>query len=124
MIALELPWPPSVNRYWRAITRGPMAGRVLISREGRQYRENVRAHVMSLPAQAMLTGRLRVVIEATPPDRRTRDLDNVLKAPLDALTHAGVIEDDGRIDALTISRAEPCSPGGLRIMITEYGAAA
>ena len=32
-IRLELPYPPSVNTYWRSV-----AGRVLISKAGRMYR--------------------------------------------------------------------------------------
>ena len=32
----ELPWPPSVNHYYRHVGH-----RVLISRDGRHYRENV-----------------------------------------------------------------------------------
>ena len=40
-----LPYPPSVNTYWRHPSRGPLAGRHLISQEGRAYREAIRAHV-------------------------------------------------------------------------------
>ena len=38
------------------------------------------------------------------PDKRRRDLDNLLKATLDSLTHAGVWSDDSQIDALSIRR--------------------
>ena len=36
-------------------------------------------------------------IEAWMPDKRVRDLDNLLKAPLDALTRAGFWVDDSQI---------------------------
>ncbi len=39
-----------------------------------------------------------------PPDRRARDLDNLGKALLDALTKAGVYGDDSQIDHLTFAR--------------------
>nr|DAH86622.1 MAG TPA: endodeoxyribonuclease RUS [Caudoviricetes sp.] len=39
----ELPWPPSVNHYYRHV--GP---RVLISRDGRKYREIVAGIVSQL----------------------------------------------------------------------------
>ncbi|NBW23084.1 MAG: RusA family crossover junction endodeoxyribonuclease, partial [Caulobacteraceae bacterium] len=42
--------------------------------------------------------------EAFPPDKRKRDLDNVLKSLLDALTHANVWDDDSQIDDLRIYR--------------------
>jgi crossover junction endodeoxyribonuclease RusA len=48
---------------------------------------------------------LRVEIEAWPPDKRKRDLDNILKSLLDALTYAGIWEDDSQIDDLRIYRA-------------------
>lgn len=34
---LVLPFPPSVNTYWRAPNKGPLAGRHLISAVGRKY---------------------------------------------------------------------------------------
>jgi crossover junction endodeoxyribonuclease RusA len=52
-----------------------------------------------------------VKILVNPPDRRRRDIDNLTKVPLDALTHAAVWEDDSQIDELYIRR-NPVTPGG------------
>jgi crossover junction endodeoxyribonuclease RusA len=49
--------------------------------------------------------RLRVEIIAFQPDQRRRDLDNMLKAPLDALQACGAYHDDSQIDELIICRA-------------------
>jgi crossover junction endodeoxyribonuclease RusA len=48
---------------------------------------------------------VRVEIIAAMPDRRRRDLDNIQKAILDALTHAGVWEDDSQVDDIRVFRA-------------------
>jgi crossover junction endodeoxyribonuclease RusA len=45
-------------------------------------------------------------VEAFPPDARRRGLDNLLKAPLDGLQHAGVVVDDSQFDALSIKRMQ------------------
>jgi len=36
------------------------------------------------------------------PDRRRRDLDNLLKSLLDAITHAGIWDDDSQVKHLEI----------------------
>lgn len=59
-----------------------------------------------------LGGRLAVRLDAYPPDRRKRDLDNIGKAFLDALIHGGVYRDDSQIDRLEIIRGEPFPPSG------------
>jgi len=51
------------------------------------------------------------------PDRRKRDLDNLLKCPLDALHHAKIICDDSQIDKITISRCQISSPAKLLVGI-------
>lgn len=124
-IVLSLPWAPSVNGYWRSIMSGPMAGRVLISERGRAYRKAVADAVTAqrVPTR-LLTGKLAVEIHAMPPDRRARDLDNLLKGLLDALHHAGVIEDDSEIDDLRIRRFAIRSGGELQIRISEIPGAA
>lgn len=67
----------------------------------------------------MLTGRLAVTIHAFPPDRRRRDLDNLMKALLDSLEHAGVYEDDSQIDMLQVFRADIVDDGEISISIEE-----
>jgi crossover junction endodeoxyribonuclease RusA len=51
------------------------------------------------------------MMDAFPPDRRRRDLDNIQKPVLDALEHVGVYEDDSQIDLL-ITRRREVVPGG------------
>jgi len=103
---VTLPWPPTINTYWRhrVINNNAI---VYITVEGKIYRKIVNELVLEAAAAQEFkkyTGRLRVVIEAFPPDKRKRDLDNVLKSLLDALTHANVWDDDSQIDDLRIYR--------------------
>ncbi len=102
---IELPYPPSVNHYWRRV-----GARTLISKEGRRFRQRVLA-ILATRCVKPMTGSLTVRISAHPPDRRRRDLDNITKALLDALEHGGIYEDDSQIDRLAIERA-PVIPGG------------
>ena len=112
---LILPWPPSVNRLWRSVR-----GRNILSREGREYRvEALSALFGQGYPRPPLTGRLSVRIEAFPPDRRRRDLSNLIKAPEDLLTHGGVWLDDSQIDELSIVRREVTPGGRLVVTVTE-----
>lgn len=113
MITLALPYPPSVNRYWRHVD-----GRTLISKAGRQYREAVSINARSAHVET-LSGRLAVSVLLTMPDRRRRDIDNTLKALLDALEHARVYEDDSQIDRLLVERGDVEAPGMARVTIAE-----
>jgi len=61
-----------------------------------------------------LAGSLAVDVEIHPPDRRRRDIDNVLKALLDALQHGGAYHDDNQIVGLSIHECCPI-PGGKAI---------
>lgn len=105
--AVTLPWPPSVNTMWRTPRTGPLAGRTLLSEDGRKYRRAVQqAVILSAPVPRITDHRLRVDIEVRMPDRRRRDLDNLPKAVLDGLTHAGLWPDDSQIDDLRVWRSE------------------
>lgn len=109
---LELPWPPSENSY-RRTPKG--ATSPIISAAGRKYRETV-AGILHRLKLAPLSGKLAVTIDAYPPDRRKHDLDNLLKAPLDALQHGGLYADDGDIDDLHIRRR--CVTTGGMLIVT------
>jgi len=111
MVELELPYPPSINHYWRRV--GP---RTLISREGRRFRQRVVAILAALRIKPM-TGKLAVHVEVFPPDRRRRDLDNCLKSLLDAMEHGGAYVDDGQIAKLTIEKREPVVGGKTLVRI-------
>jgi crossover junction endodeoxyribonuclease RusA len=94
-----LPFPPSMNHYWRRV-----GNKTIISKAGREYRKRV---MIENPAttEPNKDDRLRVEIIAFQPDQRRRDLDNMLKAPLDALQACGAYHDDSQIDELIICRA-------------------
>jgi len=110
-MTLELPFPPSVNSYWRMFQN-----RMLISKAGRQYRKDVQDAVTLQLGNKQLGGALKVTIEAFRPDNRLRDIDNLLKASLDGMTHAGVYLDDSQITDLRIFWAEE-KGGKLKVTI-------
>lgn len=119
MITFTLPWPPSVNTYYRAIM-GANHSRILLSERGRRYRKAVGDQVLiqSVPRHTM-NGRLEIEVLASPPDHRKRDLDNLWKGVLDALQHAGVIQDDSQFDVMTIRRGQVVKDGELQVLISE-----
>jgi len=97
---IRLPWPPSVNTYWRNAN-----GRTYVSRRGKEFRaEATEAIHRQLGKPPTLDERLSVHIELSPPCRRKRDIDNHAKGVPDALTQAGLIADDELVDLLVISR--------------------
>lgn len=111
----ELPWPPSVNHYYRHV-----GARVLISRDGRRYREMI---VSRFRSENIKTFRCPVElgIELYPPDKRRRDVDNSLKCLLDSFTHGGLYEDDSQIQKITITKRDAMPPHGMAyVRIKEY----
>lgn len=108
-LRLELPFPPSMNHAWRRV-----GNKTIISKSGRQYREDV-AYACLVQRAKRIDGRLGVHILLRPPNRVRRDVDNFCKQTLDALTHAGVWEDDSQIDDLHISRGDVLA-GGLAVV--------
>ena len=118
-VILKLPYPPSINNYYGR-TR---TGKVYIKTEGQTFRQVVVESLREIPETGRTLGadlKLQVWVEAHMPDRRRRDLDNIKKALLDALTHAGVYKDDSQIDDLRVIR-QPPSPdhkGFVRVHIS------
>ena len=113
MLHLELPYPPSINHYFRHL-----GSKVVISRRGRAFRVRVWWLLRTMRVRPM-TGELAVVVDVFPPDRRRRDIDNVQKALLDALQHGGLYEDDSQIVKLDIERRGCVSRGRTIVRIQE-----
>lgn len=114
MVALELPWPPSSNMYWRR--KGP---RYFIAPPGIAYRQQVVILGRSYKDCFDKDKRLSVIVEAYPPDRRRRDVDNIFKSLLDALMWAKIYVDDSQIDKLFVERKHVEPPGRVIVAIEE-----
>ena len=82
---LILPWPPSLNTYWRTFN-----GRMILSEKGRLYRQHVMEQCL-LQRVDTFTGPITVEIVAYRPDNRKRDLDNLLKAVLDGMAKGACV---------------------------------
>ncbi|EFD7711911.1 RusA family crossover junction endodeoxyribonuclease [Escherichia coli] len=119
---LILPFPPSVNTYWRHPNKGAFAGKSLISAAGRKFQsaacaaiveqlrvcQNQRRHLLQWRSCCFL------------PDNRSRDLDNYNKALFDALTHAGVWEDDSQVKRMLVEWGPVIPEGKVEITISKY----
>ncbi|YCH28986.1 RusA family crossover junction endodeoxyribonuclease [Erwinia sp. D4-22] len=114
---LTLPFPPSVNGYWRATNKG-----MKISASGRCFRANAIAAVYEqLRCRPKpLTHPLEVSVVLYPPDRRKRDLDNFQKALFDSLTHAGVWKDDSQIMRFSVEWGEVTRNSRVDILINVF----
>lgn len=116
VMTLTLPWPPSVNHLYAVVN-----GRKVLSAKGRDYIAEV---ARSVARQTPCTfGPLRIAYSAVafPPDRRRRDLSNLVKIVEDSLTKAGVWDDDSQVDQMTWIRSEPVGAGSVFIEIREMG---
>lgn len=110
---ITLPWPPSVNHYWRT-----WRGRMLLSRQGRAYRKQVGA-ILKAAGVTPQSGPLAIHVELYPPDRRKRDVDNTFKAIGDSLQHGGAFHDDSQIVWLLIQKSDTVPSGKVVVHIAE-----
>lgn len=113
-VRLRLPWPPSVNNYWLRNRSGGLR----VGPRGERFRLEVCYEVLkTVKPLGSISEPVAVSIVACQPDRRKRDLDNLLKATLDALTNAKVYQDDSLIHSLKIDWGEQVKDGRLDVHI-------
>ena len=97
---LTLPLPPSLNAAYRSVTiRGH--GRVLLSKDGRAYKEDVKKLLMGL--ESFGSARLVVAYTYYFKDKRKNDLANREKLLSDAL-EGMLFDNDNQIDRMTLIR--------------------
>jgi crossover junction endodeoxyribonuclease RusA len=111
---IRLPYPPSVNSYWRTVN-----GRTLVSAAGRKYPRACAGEILAANVaipERPIPGPVYVGVDLWPPDRARRDVDNVLKALFDAATKIGLIADDVEICGTMVRRCVPF-PGGMVLMM-------
>lgn len=103
VIEVRLPWPPSVNHYWAA--RGNAR---YISPQARAWQREAMAMIRQQVGRPRpFTVPVAIVLAAHPPDNRRRDLDNLLKATLDLLVAANILDDDHLVWELHVLRRDP-----------------
>lgn len=119
-VVVEVPFPPSINGYWRSFVQGKRV-RQIISKRGREYRKRGCEICLLQSACVGLSGRLSVRITLRPPTKRKYDIDNYIKAIFDMLTHAGVWEDDEQVDSLLVVRGEVIKGGSAIVEIFKKG---
>lgn len=127
-LTLDLPWPPSVNHYKRG-------GSVVRTKSGQLYQQRVNTNetkqfyfdVYIIAKNAINSGEnlwkkslldneyFAIKIYASPPDKKKRDIDNILKVLLDSLVRASVIEDDSFIRKLYVEKIAPEKGGKVRV---------
>lgn len=105
-VSLSLPYPPSANRLWRAVN-----GRQIKSAEYRAWIDEA-ALSIRLQRPRGIVGAYHLVIRASRPDRRRRDIDNLLKPIWDALCQGGVVGDDCDCEHLTAFWSNGVVKGG------------
>jgi crossover junction endodeoxyribonuclease RusA len=95
-VRLTIPYPPPVSALYRNQS-GP--GRVKTKR----YKTWIRAASNEVMAQRRghFGGPVTLSLTAIRPDKRRRDLDNLLKASQDLMVHCGVLDDDQQVIKVT-----------------------
>lgn len=140
VLQLQLPWPRSVNHYFREYAMPP-AGDVVerriqehgfqgihvwlrkntrvmkqVGEEGQEYRAQVMEIVLKERANKGFMVPMTMKMRAYPPDKRQRDLSNLYKCLEDALQQAGVVLDDYFIAAHDSRRELQTVKGGLIVL--------
>ncbi|HHR5880866.1 TPA: RusA family crossover junction endodeoxyribonuclease [Providencia alcalifaciens] len=119
-ISLVLPFPPSVNACWRNVN-----GRTLISEKGRKFRGSaiVAIYEQLKRKPIAITEPVFVKVKMYPPTNHKRDIDNYLKAPFDALTHANIWKEDDQVKRVEMEWCEVVKGGRFEITISLHESA-
>lgn len=117
-LVITLPFPPSVNHYWRHVVMGKRVT-TLISAPGRKYSAAVQGEVLLQKAARRINSHVAMTVLLHAPDRRRRDVDNYAKSLLDSLVKSGVLEDDSVVRDLRLVWGDVLSGGKAVVMIRE-----
>jgi len=107
---VTLPWPPSVNHYWAARGKGRY-----IAPHARAWHREVWAILKAQRVRYL--DDVALYVFAYPPDRRRRDISNILKGIEDAMVKAGILLDDYQVAEIHVIRRPPERPGRVRVIV-------
>jgi crossover junction endodeoxyribonuclease RusA len=115
MIVVQLPYPPSTNDIWVRTKRG--------MRKSDGYSAWLKEAGWMLKQQkaGSVPGKYKLTIEAVRPDKRRRDVDNLIKSVSDALQAFGVVVDDSLCEF--VSAQWVIGDAGIRVTVQPAEAA-
>lgn len=97
-------------------------GNTYLTKAALAYYSQVAWVIKSSGLMLGLEDRLTVEVDIYPPDKRRRDLSNVIKVVEDACTKAGLWQDDSQIDRLVLQRMPSMKGGAIALRVAPTGA--
>ena len=109
---IDLPYPPSSNRYWRNFR-----GRMVVSEEAQSYKKSV-GLIANVAGLHPVDGELCVTLHIRRPAKR-RDLDNHVKVLFDSL-QGYAYNNDSQIRELHITMADDKRNPGVTVNVSQF----
>lgn len=111
---LMLPFPPTANNLWLNVGKRRVRTPT--------YDAWIAESKLCCIGAKKVRGPYILTILATRPDRRRRDLSNLIKALEDLLVKAGIVEDDSLCESLRISwsGSEPVKGGAVMVTVEPW----
>ena len=120
MLTLQLPYPVSMNSIWRVYK-----GRQVQSKEAIKYKNEVK-YIATQKKHPITHDNVSVILELQPKQtisgrayEKCIDLDNCIKATLDALQGV-IIANDKQVKRIYAYYGDPIPGGGLLVTIEKY----
>ena len=104
-VSYSLPSPPTVNGLFVQLGDRRVKTKAYAAWRGAAGWE------IHAQGRKRIKGEVAVLIEVRKPDKRRRDIDNIIKSCLDLMTELGVIEDDSMVmdvRARWVAIGDPC----------------
>lgn len=92
-------------------------GRRFPNKKAIDYKAAVADYVVEYKVPKLGEAKISMTIWVYPPDKRKRDISNIIKIVEDSLQDAGVYDNDFNIDTLLIQRGEITKGGKLLVML-------
>jgi len=99
---MRIPYPPSVNHYYKLVPTGNGKWGMIVCKKGKEHQVKTWA-ICKQNGIRPTDKKLAVHFVVTRPDKRRRDLSNLLKCLEDSLTKGGMWHDDSQIIDLRIT---------------------